>query len=51
MTSVLQMEGQMDERITELITELSTRYAQTGKKCNLSDWVQWRKIREVLHPI
>jgi hypothetical protein len=34
----------MDERIVEFITQLSTRFAKTGKICNLAEWTQFCKI-------
>jgi hypothetical protein len=44
MTSTLQMEPHVDERIIEFIIQLRERFAETGKVCNLSHWAQWRKF-------
>jgi hypothetical protein len=46
MSSVFQLESVVDDHIKEFTSELNTRYALTGKRCNLSEWAQWRKSSE-----
>jgi cytochrome P450 len=41
MSSILQMEGYMDVRITELVTQLKSKFASTGAVCDLADWMHW----------
>jgi cytochrome P450 len=41
MSSILQMEGYMDIRISELINQLKTKFAATGAVCDLADWMHW----------
>lgn len=41
MTAAIQNESAMDERIVELLQHLADKFANTGKVCDMSRWMQY----------
>jgi len=41
MTAAIQNESAMDERIVELLQHLTNKFANTGKVCDMAQWIQY----------